>query len=186
MQTHTPQPAALNRPTLRRSRGLTLIETCTVMAVGCTLLGLAAPNLKTFSERRELEAVSAQMRTNLAHARSLAAAQGLNVQVQFSGPRCVVTYIGPTTSCQCNGSGQALCVAPVNVLHVMHQPQGSRVSWQSNSTHLTLDAAKGTVTPTATVRITSQSGLELRNVVNLMGRVRQCAATAGLAGYPAC
>ena len=66
MHTRTPQPIALNQPALRRSRGLTLIEACTVMAVGCTLLGLAAPNLTTYGERRDVEAVSAQMRTTLA------------------------------------------------------------------------------------------------------------------------
>ena len=181
-----PAPARrLPRPTL--ARGLTLVECCVALAISSTLASLAAPSFRDQIERHEVEAVAAQMRTEFAHARSLAVAQNRTVRIHFSSPRCYVVHGGGTaTTCSCDAEGNASCAAPTDVLRVVQLAPNSAVTWQSNSASMAFDAAKGTVTPTGTVKIRSQSGLELRNVVNIMGRVRQCAATAGLAGYAGC
>jgi type IV fimbrial biogenesis protein FimT len=59
------------------------------------------------------------------------------------------------------------------------------VQLRSNSGSILFDAVKGTVTPTATLRVTSSVGA-LHQVVNLMGRVRTCSPDGALAGYARC
>ena len=48
------------------------------------------------------------------------------------------------------------------------------------------DAGKGTVTPTATFAITDRDGRSIRQIVNIMGRVRSCTTTRGLGGLRPC
>jgi type IV fimbrial biogenesis protein FimT len=45
---------------------------------------------------------------------------------------------------------------------------------RSASKSLTFDPVKGTVTPTATLRVEARDGRAIHQIVNLLGRVRSC------------
>ena len=48
------------------------------------------------------------------------------------------------------------------------------------------DPLHGTSTPSATFRILGRQGKAIHQVINVMGRVRSCTPTGGVAGYPNC
>ena len=48
------------------------------------------------------------------------------------------------------------------------------------------DGRKGTVTPTATLRLTARDGRAIHQVVNIMGRVRSCSPAGAVGGLRAC
>jgi type IV fimbrial biogenesis protein FimT len=51
---------------------------------------------------------------------------------------------------------------------------------------MTFDPVKGTVTPTATLRVESKDGRALHQVVNLLGRIRTCSPGGKLPGEKTC
>jgi len=65
-------------------------------------------------------------------------------------------------------------------------PEGGPVRLQSNSRSVVFDATKGTSTPTATMQLTARNGMTLRQVMNILGRVRSCSPAPSLSGYRAC
>ncbi len=170
----------------RRQRGLTLVESAVVLAVTAIVAGLAMPSFERARERRHLEGIAAQMETDFAYTRSLAVAQNRTLRVNFADPRCYVVHTGGATTCSCAADGTATCSSGAEVLRVMQLAPTTPVTVQSNSTSMAFDAMKGTVTPTATVKVIAASGATLHNVINLMGRVRSCAPAPGLPGYAAC
>lgn len=170
----------------RRQRGLTLVEATVSVGLCAVLAGIAVPSFERTIERRHLEAVAAQVETDIALARSLAVAQNQTVRLRFVGARCYVVHTGPAGDCECSADGVAACGADTTVLRSARLDDDGAVALHSSSASMTFDAVKGTVTPTATVRVVSRSGEQIRNVVNVMGRVRSCTPTPGLPGYAAC
>jgi len=63
--------------------------------------------------------------------------------------------------------------------------QGS-VQVRSAFKSLTFDPVRGTVTPTATLRVEAREGIAIHEVVNLLGRVRSCSPQGRVAGERAC
>jgi type IV fimbrial biogenesis protein FimT len=57
---------------------------------------------------------------------------------------------------------------------------------RSASKSLTFDPVRGTVTPTATLRVEARDGKAIHQIVNLLGRVRSCSPQGLLAGERAC
>jgi type IV fimbrial biogenesis protein FimT len=170
----------------RRQRGLTLVESAIALAVTAIVAGLAAPSFQQARERRHVEGIAAQMETDFAYTRSLAVAHNRTLRVNFASPRCYVVHTGSSTTCTCAADGTASCSSGAEVLRVMQLAPSTPVTIQSNSTSMAFDAMKGTVTPTATVKVIAASGTTLHNVINLMGRVRSCAPAPGLPGHAAC
>lgn len=177
------------RTSNRLQRGLTLVEAAVTLAITAVAIGAAAPNFGSAVERHHLEGVAAQIETDFAYARSLAVAQNRTLRLNFAGPRCYVVHAGSTTSCQCAPDGSASCTSGAEVLRVVQLAPSVPVELQSNSSSIAFDAFKGTVTPTATVKVKAAHGATLHKVVNIMGRVRTCTPTPGmdgLSGYVSC
>ncbi|MBK1713708.1 GspH/FimT family pseudopilin [Rubrivivax gelatinosus] len=168
---------------LRRARGLTLIECAVSVGIAAVVLGMAAPGFASLRERERLRAVAAQLETDVAFARSLAVAQSDTLRLEFGGARCWVLHDGPP-GCNCDADGRLEC-GERRVLRVMVLGADHPVQLQSNSRAIAFDDLRGTVTPTATVRLSLPDGSQLNAVVNLMGRVRLC-SPSGLPGYAAC
>jgi len=62
----------------------------------------------------------------------------------------------------------------------------SAVQLRSNVPSIVFDSAKGTSTPTGTLRLVSADERAVHLVVNIMGRVRSCSPRAAVPGYKAC
>lgn len=166
----------------RGGRGVTLVESLVGVAIAAAVVGLAAPAMATLQQRESLRSVAALLETDVVHARSWAVARNRSARLDFDGPSCWVLHGGPPGDCRCDGRGGATCGAGmpwrVSELH------GNGVAVDSNSPSLVFDPVRGTVTPTATVRLRAGDD-EIRAIVNLMGRVRQC-SPAAMPGLPRC
>jgi type IV fimbrial biogenesis protein FimT len=174
-------------PLTRRQRGLTLIESCIVLVIVAVVLGFTMPSFQQARERRHVEGASAQLRTDIAHARSTAVARNQNVRIGFgAAAACYVVHTGAAGDCTCTANGSARCSADAELLQHVVIDSSSSVSLTSNSASMLFDGSLGTVTPTGTVKVVGRNGAAIHLVVSVMGRVRACAPAPGLPGYAAC
>lgn len=170
-------------------KGLTLVECLISLAVVAISLGAAAPGMQQMLERRELESASAQLATDLRHTRSLAVARGTPVRLSVQTPEgtsCYVIHTGSAGDCRCSGSGTAVCTAGAEAMRTVGFQASDRLRLSSTSASMLFDAERGTVTPTGTLQLQARSGASIRQVVNIMGRVRACSPGATMPGFPAC
>ena len=79
-----------------------------------------------------------------------------------------------------------MCVADEQVMHLNRHDATSGVRHLSIGTSLAFGAMRGTVTPTATLKLADARGRTLHQVVNVMGRTRTCLAQGTVAGYKPC
>jgi type IV fimbrial biogenesis protein FimT len=168
-------------------RGVTLTESTVVLGIVAILLGATVPGFGELRLRRQMEGVAAQLETDIQLARSEAVSRHETVRIDFASDdtgSCYVLHDGGAGDCRCDGSGTAACGAGVEPLRIVPLAAGSPVQLRSNSASILFDADKGTVTPTASMRVQSRLG-EIRQVVNIMGRVRSCSPD-GLPGYKRC
>lgn len=180
-----------NDPSTRRAsqQGLTLVESLISLAVVTVSLGAAVPGFKQAQERRQLEGAAAQLATDLHHARSLAVARRAAVRVgvqALEGSSCYVVHTGSAGDCRCTESGTAVCTSGAEALRTVAFAAGQPLRLSSTSASMLFDPDRGTVTPTGTLQLQARSGPALRQVVNIMGRVRACSPGGSLPGYPAC
>lgn len=180
----------MNHPTIRQQRGHTLVECVAVLGIVGVVVGTVMPDAKASIDRRRLEAVTAQIETELQLARSAAVSSNQTVRVAFSestAGTCYIVYAGSPGGCSCGEAGGAtFCSADATPLHRNDFLAADRVQVASNSASVGFDPVHGTVTPTATIRVTGRAGEQVRLIVNVMGRLRTCAASPGLPAYKPC
>jgi|JRYF01.1.fsa_nt_gb type IV fimbrial biogenesis protein FimT len=175
-------------PATRRQAGLSLVEILIPLAVAAVLLGSALPSLQSMLQRRHLEGTAAQLETDLQLARSAAVAANRTLRLELPADRPAVCYVlhdGPAGSCTCGDDGAPRCSEGVTPWRSVSHPPGHPVRLTANVRSITFDPVKGTVTPTATLRLAAPVG-QLRLVINVMGRVRHCSPDGALPGAPAC
>jgi type IV fimbrial biogenesis protein FimT len=181
-----------HRPTLhahRICRGITLVESAVATTVAAVIAGIAVPSFDQAIQRRHLEGAAAQIETDIHYARTLAVAANAPMRIGFAtdaGGSCYVIHTGAANECTCTSTGAATCTGDARADRTVAFTAGGPVRVQSNSRSVLFDATRGTATPTATVQVTSRDGRTIRQVVNIMGRVRSCSPAPGLSGYPAC
>jgi type IV fimbrial biogenesis protein FimT len=174
-------------PTRPRQRGATLIESFIVLALLAVIVGAAVPSFQSAQDRRRLEGAAAQLRTELHFARSLAVERNEAVRFSFRAEgtaSCYVIHTGSRGACRCEGP-RPICQAGAQALRTVGLEAASRLRETSNASSFAFDPHKGTVTPTATLRLSNPRGDVVHLVINIMGRVRSCSPT-GLPGYKAC
>ena len=179
----------MNTTPSRRQRGLTLVECSVAAAIVAVSIGAVAPSFDKMVQRRHVEGAAAQLETDILYARSLAVARNQSLRVSFTSNASVACYVihtGGAKDCPCNSEGVAMCSNGAEALRTVPFSADAPVAVRSNSGSILADATRGTISPTATMRVEGRGGETLQVVVNIMGRVRACAATAGLPGYPRC
>lgn len=179
----------MNRSQRLHQRGLTFVELLISLSITAVAAGTAVPALGDFTQRHRLDAATQLLRTDLQHARSAAVAAGEPVRLRVQsgeGGSCYVVHTGPAQACECLEAGAARCSAGAQVLRMAQLPATEGIVLTSNSTTLTFDGGWGTVTPTGTLQLVNRRGQNLRLVVNVMGRVRQCTTTPGMPGAVGC
>ncbi|MEO5734652.1 MAG: GspH/FimT family pseudopilin, partial [Rubrivivax sp.] len=175
--------------TNRTSRGFSLIESMTVMAVAGTLLGSAAPGFMALQDGKRLQGAAALVETELQYARSLAVERREAVRFTFgvgTGSGCYVIHTGSPGSCRCSAPDQpAVCTGNGAAVRTVVFTPADRLSIRTASSTFGFDPGTGTVTPTATLKLSNPNAQTLHVVVNIMGRVRACSPN-GVPGYRAC
>jgi len=176
---------------LATQRGISLVEAMCVLAVVSVILGSAAPSLGSLRQKAQLTAVAAQLETDVHFARSQATAISHTIALtlrEADGGTCYIVHTGSAANCSCSGNGRdaASCSGGGEVLRAASFAGQSAVQVRSASKSLTFDPVKGTVTPTATLRVEGRDGVAIHEVVNLLGRVRSCSPQGRVAGERAC
>jgi type IV fimbrial biogenesis protein FimT len=175
--------------TPRRQRGVSLVESLIVLAVTTVSLGAALPTFQDALQRRHFDGVAAQLETDLQMARSLAVSQDRNVRISFktdAGGSCYVVHTGAADACTCNADGSASCSNGELAARSVRLGLGDAVQLRSNVPSIVFDSAKGTSTPTGTLRLVGPDQRAVHLVVNIMGRVRSCSPNGAVPGYKAC
>jgi type IV fimbrial biogenesis protein FimT len=171
-------------------RGLTLVELCTVMAIGSILVGTAAPSFDGYRNRRSLDGTAAETLTDIHYARSEAVARNTGVRVSFlnapDGARCIAVHTGNTADCSCGVGGVAQCSADAVLLKAQSLPVGHPVAVSANVGSMRVDPLRGNVAPSGTIRLGLASGAEVQHVVSTLGRVRSCSPQGKVVGYKPC
>ena len=72
------------------------------------------------------------------------------------------------------------------LLRLVEQPATEGIRLAPVDRSIVFDGGKGTVTPTATLKLIDPDGRTIHQVVNIMGRVRTCAAVGSLGGLKSC
>jgi type IV fimbrial biogenesis protein FimT len=98
-----------------------------------------------------------------------------------------MVHTGPAADCSCGVAGQpAACSGTSELLRSMSLAERDDVQVRSSVKSMTLDPVKGTVTPTATLRVEARDGRAIHQIVNLVGRIRSCSPQGKVAGERAC
>jgi type IV fimbrial biogenesis protein FimT len=169
-------------------RGLTLIETLIALTITLVALATAVPGFQQARERRHVEGVAAQLETDLQLTRAMAVAQNRNLRFEVGSTpygACYMVHTGSAGDCTCDRVS-ATCTAGVTLLRSAHVAAEDGVTLTANVRSTVFDADKGTVTPTATLRVTGARGIEIRQIINVLGRVRSCTPGEPVPGMRAC
>jgi type IV fimbrial biogenesis protein FimT len=164
-------------------RGVSMIECCITLAIAGILAGSALPSFKDNLDKRSIEGVSSEVRTDLMYARSEAVSRNEGVRVSFyegAAGHCYIVHTGNRADCQCDGSGPAVCTGDAMALKTVNPARGVQVL--ANVSSLRFDPTNGTTSPTGTVCTVPERGRAVHNVVSILGRVRTCAPV--VAGSP--
>jgi len=172
-------------------RGVSLVEAMCTLVVRSLTIGSAIPSLGSLRQRAELTAAAAQLETDVQFARGQAVALNRTVLMtlrEANGSSCYMLHTGPAANCVCNSQDPrlAVCSGGSELLRAAVFASQGAVQVRSASRSLTFDPVKGTVTPTATLRIEARDGQAIHQVVNLLGRVRSCSPQGRVAGEKAC
>lgn len=170
---------------LSSQHGLTLIEAVVVVTVVAISATAAIPGLQRLLEHRRLDGAATQLAAALQLARNESIARNRVVRLALDEANaCYLLHTGPAGSCRCTPQGDADCGAGAALIRSAGRTTG--ISIQSNAASLAFDPLHGTVTPTATWRVSARDGRAIHHVVNVMGRVRSCSPDAAVPGYRAC
>jgi type IV fimbrial biogenesis protein FimT len=171
--------------------GITLIESMSVLTILSLIVGSALPSFASLRQRADLVGVAAQVETDVQFARSQAAAFGSTVRMSLHEAQagtCYIVHTGPSANCSCDAAGlsPAACSGESQLLRSVSLSAKGDVQVRSASRSIAFDPVKGTVTPTATMRIEARDGRAIHQVVNLLGRVRSCSPGGKTVGEQAC
>lgn len=174
---------------VRTQQGITLIESMIVLFVLSVVIGTALPSLQSLRQRAALSGAAAQLETDVQFARGQARAINRTVRLSLNeaaGATCYMVHTGPAADCHCDGKQPAACTGDSELLRAVALDGKGDVQVRSASRSVAFDPLKGTVTPTATLRVEARDGRAIHQIVNLLGRVRSCSPQGRSAGELAC
>ena len=173
-----------------RQQGVTLIESMIVLFVLSIVIGASVPSFQSLRQRADLAGVAAQLETDVQFARGQARAINRPVRLtlrEADGGTCYMVHTGASADCTCGLAQQpAICGGNSELLRAVTLAAKGDVQVRSASKSVAFDPLKGTVTPTATLRVEARDGRSIHQVVNLLGRVRSCSPQGRNAGEVAC
>lgn len=173
----------------RLQRGLTMVEMLCAVCVLATTAGLVAPSMSSWQLRQALQSSASELETDIQYARSEAVATQRSIRLEtqpLGNSSCYVLHTGQTRDCVCDGKGSAVCTGDTRALKVSEQRYDGSVRLTTTHTSILFDPKRGTVTPTATLKLADSQGRTIHHVVNIMGRTRSCSPNGAIPGIKAC
>jgi type IV fimbrial biogenesis protein FimT len=173
----------------RKQGGITFVETAITTSILAIVLGTVAPSFHGVLERRALDGTAVELATDLQYIRSEAVARNVGLRISFSHTdttSCYIIHTGLAGQCNCISSAPAQCIGGAAEIKTVHLPAGSLVQLKSNVASMLFHPARGTTSPAGTLHLSGAAGLEIRHVVNMLGRTRSCSPLGGVKGYPVC
>ncbi len=171
------------------SRGVSLLETLTVLILLAILATLAVPSYQGFTDKRRLEGAAHEYVSHLQWARAHAVQTGRAVRIRVESGAdgaCYIVHQGSGGACSCLDAGSA-CDADDPPLLTVHFPADGRVRISNHGrAERRIDPLRGIVTPTGTVEFSSPRGQSVRAITNLMGRTRLCISSGDISSLDRC
>lgn len=175
---------------MSNSHGGSLVEALVVVVIVSTLMAMAVPATTRLVETKRLEGLAVGLAMDIQFARGDAVARNrpLRLRVQSdAGGSCYVLHTGSAGDCICSSSGSSACsTSAQSVVKTVQLTTTEGVQLQSNVPSMLFDPHRGMVSPTGSLTLSSQDGKRLRQIVNLLGRIRTCSPDGSVAGYPTC
>ncbi|HEY0821070.1 MAG TPA: GspH/FimT family pseudopilin [Rhizobacter sp.] len=168
------------------ARGFTLIEMMATVAVAGVVMTAAVPSLHGWVDQQRLKGVAGELSSDLQHARTEALLRNEGVRISFGGNACYVVHTGAADRCRCDADGSGRCDDGTAPIKTVALPTARGIALQANVRSVLFAPEHGTATPAATLRLQGAQGRTVQHTVNLMGRVRSCAAQGAVTGYSAC
>ena len=178
-----------------KQRGLTLVETCVVVAIAVVLAASAAPGLRDLLDTRRLDRAATGLASDIQFVRTESVARNQPLRLSryaLTGGSCYVIHTGDAVQCSCSLPGPAQCSGGAEELRTVTLADAGSVSLNGTANSVLFDPLHGTVSPTATLRVVGRptsSGVgrrEVHHVINVMGRVRSCSPLGAMSGYRVC
>lgn len=173
----------------RTEVGASLVKACVACAISCVVLAATIPSFTDMLQARRLEGLSAELTGDLHLARTSAILRNESVRLTIGqladGKSCYAVHTGPSLACDCGRTAEPICADGGGLIKV-NQIDHEHIRLLSESASVMWHPIRGTVTPTATYRLTMPDGRGVNHVVNLMGRVRVCSSGGSVSAYPAC
>ena len=175
-----------------KQRGLTLIETCVVLAIAVVLASTAAPGFSDMLDARRLDRAATGLASDIQFLRTESVARNQPLRLSryaMTGGSCYVIHTGDAAQCSCRVSGPAQCSGGAQELRTVTLADDGSVSLNGTTNSVLFDPLHGTVSPTATLRVVGSrnlAGREVHHVINVMGRVRSCSPLGAMSGYRVC
>jgi len=173
----------------RNHRGITLVETAATSTVLAVVLAAAAPMYQDVLVRRSMDGTATQLAIDLQYIRSEAVARNHALRISFqktAALSCYVIHTGSSGDCSCTGNAVAHCTGAAQEIKTVQLPANAQVQLSSNVNSMLFHPVRGTVSPAGTLRLIGPHGVEIRHVVNMMGRTRSCSPQGSVKGYPVC
>lgn len=170
-------------------RGITLIETCTTLAIAAVLASVAAPSVQTLVDTRRLDGAATELATDIQFTRTAAVARNEPLRLSLksiAGGSCYVIHSGNANQCSCGDSGAATCTGGARPLKTVRLLHADHLSLQGNVASVLFDPLHGTSTPTGTLRVVGMNDRAVHHTINVMGRVRSCSPDRRVPGYRPC
>jgi type IV fimbrial biogenesis protein FimT len=166
------------------------VEVCSAVAIASILSCSAWPNLARWIDNARMQGRSQELTGDLLLLRSQAIARNQDLRITIHSDEqgtCYVLHDGGPRDCTCSSQGTSQCESPTaTVLKSMGFPKDSGLSVQSSARSILFDPLLGGTAPGGTIRLIDRSGLEIRHIVSLRGRIRTCAPGTGISGHPSC
>lgn len=185
-------PAAPAALAIKRHRvtGLSLVELCCALAILSILISSAWPSLVNLWDAVRMQGRSQELAGDLLLLRSKAIARNQNLRITVLNDdqgSCYVLHDGGPRDCVCSSQGSFQCSVPsASAFKSVGYPKDIGLSLRSSAGSILFDPLLGGAAPGGTIRLMDRHGREIRHIVSLRGRVRTCAAGAGVSGHPPC
>lgn len=169
--------------------GASVLEFCICLAIVGALALPAFRGMLELRHRQKLQAVASSLYTDIQYARSESLRSGNTLHLNFSNPgqgSCYWIHVGKTNACVCSSQGLVVCNSTGELLRSSWLPNGSDAKINSNVPRMTFQGDRGTVSSAGTVVVNHVSGLEMRHIVSIMGRIRTCAPNGAGTDLAAC
>jgi len=170
----------MQRQTRRaRPRGLTLIGTCTALAIAGILTIAALRLVQNARADAVAEELSLELIGSLRYAKTEAAARNQGVRLSVYESRaggCYLVHTGDRSDCRCTGSDSAQGGNGAEALQVVFLPADEPVQLTVNANSILFKARNATTVSGGALCIVPSSGKEIRHVVDIEGNVRTCTA----------